>query len=65
MAHDGAFAHDEAHPWSDELPMDIPPMADMSLRVLSDPQAGQGIVRSRSPVTSSSNVFSHASHLYS
>jgi len=48
-----------------DLPIAIPPMADINFLVSFDPHDGHGIILSRSPVTSSSKTFSHFSQRYS
>jgi hypothetical protein len=44
-----APGHADPQGGADELPIDIPPMADISFSVEAVPQAGQGITLSRSP----------------
>jgi hypothetical protein len=54
-AHAEALAQLEAQAGPDnDFPMAIPPMTDMIFSVAREPQEGQGMVLSRSPVTSSS-----------
>lgn len=55
-AHACALAHDEPHgvPGAEPPLTDIPPITDMIFSVAFEPQVGQGIFLSRSPVMSSS-----------
>lgn len=49
----------------DELPIEIPPIADINFSVLADWQVGQGIDLFRSPLMISSKTLPQSLHRYS
>ena len=50
---------------AEDLPIEIPPIADINFVVFPEPQTGQGTFFSRSPVTNSSKTFSQSLQRYS